>query len=328
MSRLDEVLSTYREQGLLHHYAIRVGQGDNVLLERFYEADENSRFDMASVTKIMVTTFPALMALEQGKLSLDDPVSRFFPCPSEKQEMTIRHLLTHTMGYGHKSICAEGVTRENVWQEVLRIPLDVSLGTEVRYSCPGFILLGRILEEVYGLRLDEIFEQYIAEPLGLENSGFLPQGEGIIPSNKKTEDYGKVNDNNCRFLGGIAGNAGLFSNLRDVTRYTKMLLAEGAPLIGSETFRLAAKNHTADLPGDGRGLGFLYVDEQYEQARGLFAPGAIGHCGHTGQSVFADPRTGLYAILLTDATLHSSKYDEVKAMRAALHNTIKEELQS
>lgn len=323
---LDRVLTEYRERGLLRHYAIRVGCGDRVLLERFYEADESSRFDMASVTKIMVTTFPALMAIEQGKIGLDDPVSRFFPCPEEKKGMTVRHLLTHTMGYGHKSICAEGVTRENVWQEILRIPSDVPIGTEVLYSCPGFILLGRILEEVYGMRLDAIFARYVAEPLGLESSGFLPEGENIIPSNKTPEGYGKVNDYNCRFLGGIAGNAGLFSDLRDVTRYAKMLLDKGAPLIGEKTFALAAKNHTAGLPGDGRGLGFLYVDERYEQARDLFAPGAIGHCGHTGQSVFADPRTGLYAILLTDATLHSKKYDEVKEMRAAIHNAIKEEL--
>ncbi len=328
MSRLDQVLSEYREQGLLHHYAIRAGKGEEVLLERFYKTDESTRFDMASVTKIMATTFPVLMALEQGKISLDDPVSRFFPCPPEKQEMTVFHLLTHTMGYGHKSICAAGVTRENVWQEVLRIPSDVPIGSEVRYSCPGFILLGRIAEEVYGQRLDEIFRQYIAEPLGLQSSGFLPRGGDIVPANKTPEEYGLVNDYNCRFLGGVAGNAGLFSDLTDVTRYAKMLLAEGAPLILRETFRLAATNHTADLPGDGRGLGFLYVDERYEQTGGLFEPGAIGHCGHTGQSVFADPRSGLYAVLLTDATLHSSKYDEVKAMRAAIHQAIKEELKS
>ncbi|MBR6793244.1 MAG: beta-lactamase family protein [Clostridia bacterium] len=323
---LDRVLTEYRERGLLCHYAIRVGCGDRVLLERFFEADESNRFDMASVTKIMATTPPALMALEQGKISLDDPVSRFFPCPTEKQGLTVRHLLTHTMGYGHKSICAEGITRENVWQEILRIPSDVPIGTEVRYSCPGFILLGRILEEVYGMRLDEIFKRYVAEPLGLKSSGFLPQGEGIVPSNKTPEEYGKVNDYNCRFLGGIAGNAGLFSDLRDVTRYTEMLLAKGAPLVSEETFALAVQNHTAGLPGDGRGLGFLYVDGQYSQTGALFAPGAIGHCGHTGQSVFADLRTGLYAILLTDATLHSAKYDEVKEMRAAIHNAIKEEL--
>lgn len=323
---LDKILSSYQEAGLLHHYAIRVGRGDEVLLERFFEADEGSRFDMASVTKIMATTFPTLIAIERGILRLDDPVSRFFPCPPEKEKMTIRHLLTHTMGYGHKSICAEGITRETVWQEILRIPMDVPLDTEVRYSCPGFILLGRILEKLYGMRLDTIFKEMVSNPLGLQNSGFLPEGEGIIPSNKSPEAYGLVNDYNCRFLGGIAGNAGLFSNLEDVTRYVKMILAEGEPLIGKETFRLAAKNHTEGLPGDGRGLGFLYVTEQYAQTGGLFETGAIGHCGHTGQSVFADPRNGLYVILLTDATLHSSKYDEVMAMREQIHKGIKEEL--
>lgn len=322
---IDQALEKYKEQGLLRHYAIRVGRGKEVLLERFHEADAATLFDMASVTKIMATTFPALMALEQGKLHLEDPVSRFFPCPPDKQELQVRHLLTHTMGYGHKNLCAAGVTYENVWQEVLRIPCDAPIGGATLYSCPGFILLGKILEKIYGLRLDEIFRRYVAAPLGLQHSGFLPRDGKFVNANKKAEEAGLVNDYNCRYLGGVAGNAGLFSDLCDVTRYVQLLLDQGAPLIKPETFQMAVQNYTAELQED-RALGFLYVTGRYAQAGGLFPAGAIGHCGHTGQSVFADYRSGLYAILLTDATRHAGHYDEVKEMRETLHRAIKETL--
>jgi CubicO group peptidase (beta-lactamase class C family) len=103
---------------------------------------------------------------------------------------------------------------------------------------------------------------------------------------------------------------------------------KGEPLIKEETFLLATQNHTFGM-SESRGLGFLYVDERYAQAGGLFENGAIGHCGHTGQSVFVDYRSGLYVIILSDATIStvkkygSERYDEVVKMRARIHTAIK-----
>ena len=112
--------------------------------------------------------------------------------------------------------------------------------------------------------------------------------------------------------------------MNDVTKYVRCLLKRGEPIIRKETFELATTNYTPDME-ESRGLGFVYVDKRYDQTGGLFADGAIGHCGHTGQSVFLDYRTGLYVIVLSDATVSTIKkirlraYDEVTAMRKTIH---------
>ncbi|MBQ5926323.1 MAG: beta-lactamase family protein, partial [Clostridia bacterium] len=200
------------------------------------------------------------------------------------------------------------------------------------YSCPGFIVLGKILEKIYGQSLDKAFENFVAKPLGLTETKFIPQRrENVINANLSEELRGIVNDHNCRFLGQVAGNAGVFSNIVDMTKYVQCLLNKGEPLFSEKTFSLATKNYTSDK-SESRGLGFLYVDNRYEQTGGLFADGAIGHCGHTGQSVFLDYRTGLYVVILSDATVATIKkygaerYDEVMKMRKELHCAIKNDL--
>lgn len=327
MKHLERIIEEYVQNGLVGNMAVRVGVGGEVLYETFRgSAQAHTLFDMASVTKIMATTSLALIAIDRGLLNLDGRVSDFY---TTEKELTIRNLLTHTIGIGHKKLNREGFTYENIAEKILAIPSDIEIGSGVRYSCPGFILLGKILEKVFGERLDVCFERMVAEPLGLSESSFLPQNRELaVNSNLSEEMRGAVNDYNCRHLGGVAGNAGLFSNILDVTKYVRFLQNKGAPLISDQTFSLAVRNYTAAM-SESRGLGFLYIDERYKQTGGLFADGAIGHCGHTGQSVFVDYRTGLYVIILSDATISTVKkygkehYDEVMDMRARLHSAIK-----
>ena len=328
---LEKTVDEYVESGILEHIAVRVGRGDNVIYDTYRGGvDETTLFDMASVTKIMVTTSLALIALDNGLLKLDDTVDKFY---STDKTLSVKNLLTHTVGIGHKALNGEGNTYENIAEKILDIPLDIPIGADVRYSCPGFILLGKILEKIFGMQLDQCFNELVAKPLGFENTSFLPSyRQNIVNSNLNVEKRGTVNDYNCQFLGGIAGNAGLFSNLSDVTKFVHFLQNRGKPLIKEEMFLLAAQNHTAEM-SESRGLGYLYVDGRYKQTGGLFEDGAIGHCGHTGQSVFVDYRSGLYVIILSDATISTVKkygkehYDEVMDMRARLHSAIKCDLQ-
>lgn len=332
MEALERTLDELIENGLLLHAAVRVGRGDEVLYTAFRGGvDEDTLFDMASVTKIMATTSLALIALDRGLIALDDAVSKFYPI---EKPLTIKNLLTHTIGIGHKALDKEGNTYENIAERILEIPEDIAVGTDVRYSCPGFILLGKILEMVLGRPLDVSVRELVSSPLGLTRTSFLPEDRrSAVNANVDEALRGTVNDYNCRFLGGVAGNAGLFSCLADVTKYVRFLQNRGAPLVSEDTFLLAAQNHTAGTSAS-RGLGFLYVDEHYAQTGGLFAEGAIGHCGHTGQSVFVDYRTGLYVIILTDATVSTVKkygcehYGEVMEMRAKIHMAIKQDLES
>ena len=328
---LEKTIDEYVESGILEHIAIRVGRGDNVICDTFRGGiDETTLFDMASVTKIMVTTVLALIALDRGLLQLNDAIDKYY---STSKALTIKNLLTHTIGIGHKALNKDGNTYENIAEKILDIPLDIPIGADVRYSCPGFILLGKILEKIFGMQLDHCFNELVAKPLGFENTSFLPLNrENIVNSNLDRTKRGIVNDYNCQFLGGIAGNAGLFSNLSDVTKYVHFLQRRGKPLVKEETFLLAAQNHTLGM-SESRGLGFLYVDERYGQTGGLFPDGSIGHCGHTGQSVFVDYRSGLYVIILSDATVSTvrkygkERYDEVMDMRSRLHAAIKQDMQ-
>lgn len=330
MNDLIKVIDECIDDRLAQNFAIRVGIGDEIVCDIFRGgADESTLFDMASVTKVISTTTLAFIALDRGLLSLDDGVDKFYPTD---KKITVKNLLTHTMGIGHKSLNQEGNTRENIAQAILDIPSDIPVGTDVRYSCPGYILLGKILETVFEKPLNECFDELVAKPLGMRDTSFLTSNrQNAVNANLEENLRGVVNDYNCQFLGGVAGNAGLFSNITDVTKYVKLLQNKGAPLFSEELFDMAAKNHTKGM-SESRGLGFLYVDEKYSQTGGLFMDGAIGHCGHTGQSVFVDYRTGLYAIILSDMTVSTIRkygtehYNEVTDMRGRIHKAIRQDL--
>lgn len=319
--------------GTVENIAVKVGLGDDVAMELYRgNVNEKTLFDMASVSKIIATTSLALLALERGLISLTDKVSQYFACPPEKDATTVFHLLTHTIGIGHKALNQDGITPENVAEQILLIPSDIPIGSDVRYSCPGFILLGKILEKVFDAPLNLLLREKVCLPLGMTDTGYLLTDKSLAVNSNLTEKLrGTVNDYNCRHLGGVAGNAGVFSNMRDITRFAAMLLDGGRPFLGSSILEEARKNHTPAM-SEARGLGFLYVDERYKQTGGLFPVGSFGHCGHTGQSVFVHPESGLYAIILSDATISTvkkhgrEKYAEVIAMRAAIHAAVKQDL--
>ena len=337
MRHLENCVEKLFAAKTVENIIVRVGRGEEILCEikrssQDRTLSERTLFDMASVTKIVATTSLALIAMDRGMLAPNDPVGKFLNVPEDKRGMTVRHLMTHTMGIGHKNLtgCASGYA--DIADYILGIPSDIPIGTDVRYSCPGFILLGKIVEQLFGCRLNEAFDRHVARPLGLKTTTFLPDRSlDAVNSNRDEGMAGLVNDYNCRYLGGVCGNAGLFSNLADMTAYVKMLLAHGAPLILRETFDCAAQNYTAQM-SESRGLGFLYVDERYAQAGGIFRTGSIGHCGHTGQSVFVDTESGLYVIILSDATVSTvrkygkEKYSEVMQMRHDIHAAIETDL--
>ena len=330
MKHLCQVIDQYTESGAVGHLAVRVGRWDDVIYDDFRGVNEQTLFDMASVTKMMATTTLSLVAIDRGLLHVDDAVSRFYPT---EKPLTLKNLLTHTMGIGHKALNKEGNTYDNIAEKILEIPPDIPAGSDVKYSCPAFILLGKILEQVFGKRLDRCFDELVAAPLCLLSTCFLPrERDNIVNANADEQKKGIVNDYNCQFLGGVAGNAGLFSNIEDTTKYARFLLNHGAPLFCESTFMAAVQNETPKM-SESRGLGFLYVDGSYDQTGGLFADGSIGHCGHTGQSVFVDYRTGLFMIVLSDATVSNIRnlgrenYAAVKEMRTRLHQAAKQDLE-
>ncbi len=325
---MKEYLEKLLADGRVKNIAVRVGKGDTVISEYYLSSEKSinefTLFDMASVTKILATSSLIFIALDRGGISLDDNVTKFFDC--EDRGITIRHLLTHTIGIGHKNLCFPDYSYDNIAEKILSLPLEIPVGKDVLYSCPAFIVLGKIAEKVLGDRLDRLFDSLVVKPLGVERTCFLPlRQDNTVNSNHDENGRGKVNDYNCSFLGGVAGNAGVFSCISDMDKFVKMLLHKGKNIYSEEVFNLAVKNYTANM-SESRGLGFLYVDGRYSQTGNLFPEGAIGHCGHTGQSVFVDVNSGLYVIILSDATRHADDYGKVMKMREEIHNAIRKDI--
>ena len=136
-------------------------------------------------------------------------------------------------------------------------------------------------------------------------------------------------DPSARRLGGVAGNAGIFSCIEDMEKFALSLLRCHAPLISKETFEKARANLTAHL-SDSRGLGYVYVDSRYPQTGRLFSNGSIGHCGHSGTSVFVDFEKGMYVVILSNTTRLAEEkklgYGVTMQFRTDLHNAIAEDL--
>jgi len=336
LTATKELVDRLLSDGTVSNIAIRVGKYDEILGEVYSEGiTDKTLFDMASVTKILSVTLISLIAIDKGILDIDEKVSKFFDVPPHYEDLKIRHLLTHTMGIGHKNLTKNNQTYDNVADFILSL-CDVPPGTEVRYSCPAFILMGKILEKLYGKRLDVLFDEMVAAPLNMERTVFCPDVNIYKDINlscyEGEQKLGDVADYNARYLGGVAGNAGVFSCILDLNLFVKAMLNNGAPLFSKNTLDKASKNYTPGM-SEARGLGFLYVDERYKQTGELFPVGSIGHCGHTGTSVFFNRENGLYVIILSDATLSVRKnqgipnhYNKVKLMRENIHNAIKEDI--
>lgn len=251
---------------------------------------ENAIFDLASLTKVIATTTGILLLVEQGRLSLDQTLIDVYPDwrGTVKQNITVRHLLTHTSGLpAWHPLYVWGKGKANTLDTIGRLNLHGAPGERVEYSCLGYIVLGHIAETVTGKGLDEFFAEEIGGPLGMTSSTYLPlerlpevEHVRLVPTERGNTSEnaklrfagqlypdmrrgfypGEVHDGNAWYsLGGISGNAGLFGTAEDVLRFGQMWLrarfgAKGE-LLSSATAALSATNHTPDA-ADPRGLGW------------------------------------------------------------------------
>ncbi|MDD3334308.1 MAG: serine hydrolase, partial [Eubacteriales bacterium] len=238
--------------------AIAVGQGAQVLytnVQGYLTRDAvrlvtgSTRYDVGRLTQSVATTPLCLHALEEGLVSLDDSISLFLPnVPVDKKEITLHHLLTHTSGLSSHFLLAEEAHSDTEAVKVLlRHPLSGSVGGKVRDSAMGFLLLGFILEKVYSIPLDEAVKRYVAVPMGMSRTGYLPSGQDVAPTAVPDENgepqAGWPLDDNARFLHGVAGHAGLFTTINDMTRFASMLACRGR--IDNEVYLAERSVHLA-----------------------------------------------------------------------------------
>ena len=330
-AKVHQLISQGLEQGAYPSAALAIGIGERLYLKRTYGAcTADTLFDIASVSKILGATMIALRFLEEGKLRLYDTVETFFPeAPADKKGITILQLMTHTGGFpAHFYLSDYTSDPGQAAQVILAHPLDQAPGGDPVYSCMGYILLGRILEQVGGMSLDRLAQRYVFEPLAMTHTTYRPEGD-IAPTEADPATgiplRGVVHDENARFLGGISANAGLFSDLNDMITFTKMLARggkteDGTFFLSPATLRAALQNRTPDSKGEFRGLGFNLAGSPRNFLGDLMGKRAYGHTGFTGTSIAIDPDTGLWVVLLTNRVCPTRANTRLVRMRSLIHN--------
>ncbi len=292
--------------------AFRKAYGDRALAPSVEPMTVDTVFDLASLTKPVATAAAVMTLVEQGRVRLGDPVVAYLPAfgtgGGEREKVTVEQLLTHRGGL------------------VADDPMDLYLGTPAEifarkyqrrllnppgrrfvYSDAGYEVLGELVRSVTGETLDAYVRRAVLEPLGMADSEFRPLGKGgrlpvarIAPTEKQDGVFlrGEVHDPRARALGGVAGHAGLFGTADDLARFARALLGNGAGWLSPAG--VATMTRVRDFgDGDLRALGWD-VETHYSSNRGdLFPLGSFGHTGWTGTSMWLDPATDTFVVVLS-----------------------------
>lgn len=310
---LDTMLQNAVRQGLISGAVVLVGNRNGTLYTHaagragFGSASRpltvGTVFDVASLTKVFATTPAVIRLMDQGSLSLLDPLSRWFP-EFKGKEITVLHLLTHTSGL-HDGMLDPSAPLESA---IIRAASQSSdkPGTRFQYADINFILLGNLVRRISAFGLDGYCQDAFYRPLGMLHTGFNPAVHGDTAATLGGRDgvlKGIVQDPNARLLGGVAGHAGLFSSAEDLGRFSRMLL-NGGVLDG---YRVLSSRAVAQMTApyffkNGkivRGLGWDRESPFSAPKGARFSEVSYGHTGYSGSSVWIDPEANLYVVLLT-----------------------------
>jgi uncharacterized protein YbbC (DUF1343 family) len=285
-------------------------------------------FDIASLTKIVGTTSAVMKLVEQGKLRIDDRVTYYLPeFQGGQSPITIRDLMTHFSGL------RPDLDLEPAWSGyengIHRALIDKPAGppeTKFVYSDINFLLMGEIVHRLSGLPENEYAKKVLFEPLGMKDTGYLPAA-ALKPRIAPTELLkdgtllrGVVDDPTTRFMDGVAGQAGVFSTVDDLGKFCQMILDGGQGLFSPATIQKFTEPATLSFQAGAaqpvlRGLGWD-IQSPYSGPRGdLFPPTSFGHTGYTGTSIWIDPSSQTYVVLLTNS-VHPQVRRAITPLRA------------
>jgi serine-type D-Ala-D-Ala carboxypeptidase len=313
-------------------------------------------YDLASLTKPLLTGLLAASHFERGQIALDAAVSEYLPefATGEKRAVTVRHLLTHTSGLPAwlplYLVCDGGPTR--VLECIAARPLEQEPGSRVVYSDLGFITLGLVLQRVSGASLVELARREIFARLNLKRTFFNPpeslrdeiaacesggnayergvceaEGRGVGGHWRTHTIWGEVHDGNAYFLGGAAGHAGLFSTARETLRVAEQFLPRTTQLLSPETCALFSRNMTEGL-NEARSFAWQLAATPESTAGPRLPPEAFGHLGFTGTSCWIDPTTERTFILLTNRThARTLPFVNINGVRRRFHTLAVEALE-
>ncbi len=283
-------------------------------------------YDLASLTKVVGTTTLAMVLVDEGTLRLTTPVSHWIPefHGGTRDQVTVAHLLTHSAGFDWWAPLYKQISGAPAYLlRIATLPLVHAPGTVSVYSDLGIILLGTVLERAGGAPLDVQIRTRVTGPLGMTETGYRPDA-ARRPRIAPTEQdpwrgrllQGEVHDENAHALGGVAAHAGLFGTAPDLVRFARMMLGcgvlDGTRLVESATVDLFTRR--SDVPGSSRALGWD-TSSGVSSSGDLMSARAYGHTGFTGTSLWIDPVSQVYVLLLTNRVHPDRSNDEIRAVR-------------
>lgn len=311
------------------------------------EATPETVYDIASLTKVVATTAAAMLLAQRGKLDLETPLGELLPgfvagrpADDPARRVKLSHLLAHNSGLpGYVELFRTAVSPEALLQACLELPLKAEPGTRAEYSDPGFILLGKALELQFGEPLDLWTHREIFHPLGMSATEFCPAPakRAAIPPTEKDTTFrrrliqGEVQDENAFVLGGVAGHAGLFSNVPDLLRFAGSILG----VVGGNEFKIqttlfdqSTVNRFAERQGpEGSSCALGWDTPSEDSSSGTyFSRHSIGHLGFSGCSLWIDLDAAIAVVLLTNRTWPDRSCQLIRKVRPAFHNAILEAL--
>jgi CubicO group peptidase (beta-lactamase class C family) len=304
-ANVNSILKTGLSDKLFSGASLYVGNNQVALDQHSVgDSDAGKIYDIASLTKVVVTTTAVMMLIERGELSLSDKVSKFFPefVGGDKELVTIEDLMRHRSGLASGSKVNESEALDAYLKRVCSNELSYRPLSKTVYSDLSFILLGRVVEMVSGVALADFAQQNIFTPLKMLNSSFkVASAHQLRCAPTSAARDCQVHDPTAfHFLPVSVGNAGLFSNLEDLSRFGRMILA-GGELDGVRilTKQSVSKMTTASGP---RGLGWDFTSEFSTAPRGEVFPLGVsfGHTGYTGTTLWIDPQSQTFYLFLSN----------------------------
>ena len=311
-----------------------------------YESDSpvtkvNTMYDIASLTKVVVTTTLVEKLVEgdfPSPLQLDAPIERYLPewpngpQPEWRRRVTVRNLMTHTSGLPpFKEYWRTSTGKQDTLNRIFAEPLEYEPGTKVVYSDLGIILMAEIIQRLTGKPLDELAREYIFDPLGMKDSMYRPPKK-LWPEIAPTEIdnqlrhrlvQGEVHDENAYAIGGVSGHAGVFTTSPDLAAFCQMLLNGGV----YEHKRLLQRSTIAEftapqpLAQNTRTLGWVVPTEGSSSGH-YFSAHSYGHTGFTGTTIWIDPDRQLFVVLLTNRVNPTRENHKIAEVRPAVHDTV------
>ncbi len=306
--------------------------------EKLSVITEKSIYDLASLTKPLVTALCIFELINRGQLHFADSLEKFFKeTPSDKKKINLLNLLNHCSGFPAHNLYVNKLKNfpmqergKNLIKMILSEKLQYKPGSYTIYSDLGYILLGKIIEQVSGKSLDNLWRESFSIPLKLEKELFFRRNEvsnsrdfvetGICSwSNKRL--YGVVNDDNCRILHGVAGHAGLFGTARGVLKLCEHVLSKYRKRCFPVFSEKKAENaNLLDINPGSWFYGFDTPSGAFSSSGKYFSKQTVGHLGFTGTSFWLDLTRGIGVVFLTNRVLLSEDTLQIKKLRPKVHD--------